>query len=133
MGAESSTSEPTDLVPATGPSAGAGAGAGTGAGGAPTIGSSIGPYRVVRKLGTVPMASDDAYTLFMAVPTIYVKLVAKFDAAPPAERERWSRGFGPTSLELIAFQQWNDNDTKARFNSNGYAGRIAFLGLTYKF
>jgi outer membrane receptor protein involved in Fe transport len=25
------------------------------------------------------------------------------------------------------------NDTKARFDSNGYAGRIAFLGLTYKF
>ncbi|WP_340649953.1 TonB-dependent receptor [Pseudoxanthomonas winnipegensis] len=25
------------------------------------------------------------------------------------------------------------NDTKARFNSNSYAGRIAFLGLTYKF
>ncbi|WP_374344962.1 TonB-dependent receptor plug domain-containing protein [Phenylobacterium sp.] len=30
---------------------------------------------------------------------------------------RWSRSFGPTSLELIAFQQWNDNDTKARFTS----------------
>lgn len=30
---------------------------------------------------------------------------------------RWSRSFGPTALELIAFQQWNNNDTKARFTS----------------
>ena len=52
MGAESSSSEPTDLVPSTGPSAGPGPGMGAGAGGAPTIGSSIGPYRVVRKLGS---------------------------------------------------------------------------------
>ncbi|WP_304169682.1 TonB-dependent siderophore receptor [Phenylobacterium aquaticum] len=30
---------------------------------------------------------------------------------------RWARGFGPTSLELVMFQQWNNNDTKARFTS----------------
>ncbi|MCI3132258.1 TonB-dependent receptor plug domain-containing protein [Phenylobacterium aquaticum] len=30
---------------------------------------------------------------------------------------RWARGFGPTSVEMVLFQQWNNNDTKARFTS----------------
>lgn len=30
---------------------------------------------------------------------------------------RWARGFGPTSVEMVVFQQWNNNDTKARFTS----------------
>ena len=39
-----------------------------------------------------------AYTLFMAVPTIYVKLVAKFDAAPAAVSAPWARAFGELRL-----------------------------------
>lgn len=42
--------------------------------------------------------SEGAYTVFMAVPTIYVKLVARFDAASEAERDRWSRGFAALRL-----------------------------------
>jgi len=37
--------------------------------------------------------SADAFTLFMAVPTIYVKLVAKFDSVPEADAARWSQAF----------------------------------------
>lgn len=37
--------------------------------------------------------SANAFTVFMAVPTIYVKLVAKFDAAQPECAARWAEGF----------------------------------------
>jgi malonyl-CoA/methylmalonyl-CoA synthetase len=38
-------------------------------------------------------------TLFMAVPTIYAKLIAAWDQAPPSRQEQWSRGCG--SLRLM--------------------------------
>jgi malonyl-CoA/methylmalonyl-CoA synthetase len=34
-----------------------------------------------------------AFTVFMAVPTIYVKLVARFDAATPTDAQRWAQAF----------------------------------------
>jgi malonyl-CoA/methylmalonyl-CoA synthetase len=37
-------------------------------------------------------------TLFMAVPTVYTKLLAAFEAAPPATRVRWSAGAGRLRL-----------------------------------
>jgi malonyl-CoA/methylmalonyl-CoA synthetase len=39
-----------------------------------------------------------AYTVFMAVPTIYVKLIRALEAASPEERERWAAGFGALRL-----------------------------------
>jgi malonyl-CoA/methylmalonyl-CoA synthetase len=39
-----------------------------------------------------------AYTLFMAVPTIYVKLVARFDTASGDDRARWAAGFAGLRL-----------------------------------
>ena len=41
----------------------------------------------------------------------------KIDKTQAELGARWSRNYGRTSLELVAFQQWNDNDTKARFTS----------------
>jgi malonyl-CoA/methylmalonyl-CoA synthetase len=42
--------------------------------------------------------AESAFTVFMAVPTIYVKLVAKFDSAQPDTVARWSRGFAAMRL-----------------------------------
>jgi malonyl-CoA/methylmalonyl-CoA synthetase len=39
-----------------------------------------------------------AYTVFMAVPTIYVKLIRALEAASPEQRERWAAGFGALRL-----------------------------------
>lgn len=55
-----------------------------------------------------------AFTVFMAVPTIYVKLVAKFDAAPTATAERWAAAFrslrlmvsGSAALPASLHQRW---------------------------
>lgn len=40
-------------------------------------------------------------TLFMAVPTIYGKLIAAWDAAPPDRRRAWSRGCAPPAMRLM--------------------------------
>jgi malonyl-CoA/methylmalonyl-CoA synthetase len=37
--------------------------------------------------------AENAYTLFMAVPTIYVKLIHAFESAPPGQSEGWAQGF----------------------------------------
>ncbi|MEP7314907.1 MAG: acyl-CoA synthetase, partial [Pseudomonadota bacterium] len=42
--------------------------------------------------------AERAFTVFMAVPTIYVKLVAKFDAAQPESTVRWASGFAALRL-----------------------------------
>jgi malonyl-CoA/methylmalonyl-CoA synthetase len=41
------------------------------------------------------------FTLFMAVPTIYGKLIAAWDAAPPHRRRAWSRGCAPPGMRLM--------------------------------
>ncbi len=43
---------------------------------------------------------EGAYTVFMAVPTIYVKLIRAFEEAPEEDRERWARGFGAMRLMI---------------------------------
>ena len=43
---------------------------------------------------------EKAYTLFMAVPTIYVKLIHAFQAATPAQTEVWAEGFGCMRLMI---------------------------------
>ena len=56
----------------------------------------------------------NAFTLFMAVPTIYVKLVAKFDAASAETALRWSGAFralrlmvsGSAALPASLHQRW---------------------------
>ena len=40
-------------------------------------------------------------TLFMAVPTIYGKLIAAWEAAPPERRRVWSRGCAPPRMRLM--------------------------------
>ena len=44
--------------------------------------------------------ADGAYTVFMAVPTIYVKLIRAIGELEPAERERVTRGFGDMRLMI---------------------------------
>ncbi len=48
--------------------------------------------RILERVG------ERASTLFMAVPTIYVKLIRAFEEATPAERTRWAEGFGAMRL-----------------------------------
>ncbi|MEY4761775.1 MAG: hypothetical protein RLZZ200_1631 [Pseudomonadota bacterium] len=56
----------------------------------------------------------DAYTVFMAVPTIYVKLAAKFETAPTEMATRWTKGFralrlmvsGSAALPASLHQHW---------------------------
>jgi len=40
-------------------------------------------------------------TLFMAVPTIYGKLITAWDAAPPGRRREWSTGCAPPRMRLM--------------------------------
>jgi malonyl-CoA/methylmalonyl-CoA synthetase len=56
-----------------------------------------------------------AFTLFMAVPTIYVKLIQALESMPPAERDAVIRGFrdmrlmvsGSAALPASVHQQWS--------------------------
>jgi malonyl-CoA/methylmalonyl-CoA synthetase len=55
-------------------------------------------------------------TLFMAVPTIYARLIAAWEAAGPAVRERWSAGCramrlmvsGSAALPVSTLERWRD-------------------------
>lgn len=57
---------------------------------------------------------DGAYTVFMAVPTIYVKLIRAFQEAPAEVRDRWARGFrqmrlmvsGSAALPAAVHETW---------------------------
>jgi malonyl-CoA/methylmalonyl-CoA synthetase len=57
-----------------------------------------------------------AYTLFMAVPTIYVKLIHALEEAAPAKREAWARGFrdmrlmisGSAALPASIHERWTE-------------------------
>lgn len=61
------------------------------------------------------LASGDI-SVFMAVPTIYAKLLHAWDAADRATRERWSRGVRPlrlmvsgsAALPVRAFERWEE-------------------------
>ena len=43
----------------------------------------------------------DAYTVFMAVPTIYVKLIEALEASPPAARQPIVDGFAKMRLMIF--------------------------------
>jgi malonyl-CoA/methylmalonyl-CoA synthetase len=53
-------------------------------------------------------------TLFMAVPTVYSKLIAEWERASPADRERWANGAralrlmvsGSAALPVTVFERW---------------------------
>jgi malonyl-CoA/methylmalonyl-CoA synthetase len=50
--------------------------------------------RILNRVG------EGAYTVFMAVPTIYVKLIQRLESAKPEVRERWTGGFGKMRLMI---------------------------------
>ncbi len=43
---------------------------------------------------------ERAYTLFMGVPTIYVKLIQAFESANAEDRKKWAEGFGQMRLMI---------------------------------
>lgn len=57
-----------------------------------------------------------AYTVFMAVPTIYVKMIQLIESAPAAQRERWTSGFrnmrlmvsGSAALPASVHERWTE-------------------------
>jgi malonyl-CoA/methylmalonyl-CoA synthetase len=59
---------------------------------------------------------EKAYTVFMAVPTVYVKLIQALESATPQERRRWAQGFGSmrlmvsgsAALPASLHQQWTE-------------------------
>ena len=59
---------------------------------------------------------ERAYTVFMAVPTIYVKLIQTFEAASPAQADEWAEGFrdmrlmisGSAALPASIHNQWTE-------------------------
>ena len=61
------------------------------------------------------LASGDI-TLFMAVPTVYTRLIRAWEAAPPATRRRWSRGAarprlmvsGSAALPVATLERWRE-------------------------
>ncbi len=48
--------------------------------------------RILERVG------EKAYTVFMAVPTIYVKLIQALESAAPEQRQRYAHGFGSMRL-----------------------------------
>jgi malonyl-CoA/methylmalonyl-CoA synthetase len=59
---------------------------------------------------------EGAPTLFMGVPTIYAKLIAEWESASVADRERWSKGArrlrlmvsGSAALPVTVFERWRE-------------------------
>ena len=66
--------------------------------------------RILERVG------EGAYTVFMAVPTIYVKLIQALESAGPDDRERWSEGFrrmrlmvsGSAALPATIHGKWTE-------------------------
>jgi len=64
--------------------------------------------RLLRRVG------DNAYTVFMAVPTVYVKLIQALESAAPETRQEWADGFsrmrlmvsGSAALPASVHEEW---------------------------
>jgi len=77
-------------------------------------GAVIEPFARFDLGGVLDRVRAGAYTVFMAVPTIYVKLIQALEAAAPVEREAIVRGFaqmrlmvsGSAALPASVHQQW---------------------------
>jgi len=60
--------------------------------------------------------AENAHTVFMAVPTIYVKLIQAFESATPSQSERWAKGFrgmrlmvsGSAALPASIHHRWTE-------------------------
>ncbi len=65
--------------------------------------------------GGKPGRLHDDVTVFMAVPTVYVRLLAAWDAAPPSQRRAWSQAAarlrlmvsGSAALPADIFERWH--------------------------
>lgn len=63
-----------------------------------------------------PRVADDAYTVFMAVPTIYVKMIEALESMDPSAREKAVRGFarmrlmvsGSAALPAGVHRRWEE-------------------------
>ncbi len=77
-------------------------------------GASIEPFAKFDQPAILARVQADAYTLFMAVPTIYVKLIQALEVAAPAERAALVGGFrrlrlmvsGSAALPASVHEQW---------------------------
>jgi malonyl-CoA/methylmalonyl-CoA synthetase len=77
-------------------------------------GATIEPFAKFDQPAILERVKGDAYTLFMAVPTIYVKLIQALEAAPAAERAAIVGGFrrmrlmvsGSAALPASVHEQW---------------------------
>jgi malonyl-CoA/methylmalonyl-CoA synthetase len=61
-------------------------------------GATIEPFAKFDAATLLDRVRADAYTVFMAVPTIYVKLIQALEAAAPADRAAFVAGFGKMRL-----------------------------------
>jgi malonyl-CoA/methylmalonyl-CoA synthetase len=77
-------------------------------------GACIEPFARFNAAAILERVRADAYTLFMAVPTIYVKLIQVLEAAAPADRAAFAGGFarlrlmvsGSAALPASVHGQW---------------------------
>ena len=77
-------------------------------------GATVEPFAKFDQPAILERVKADAYTLFMAVPTIYVKLIQALEAAAPAERAAIIGGFrrmrlmvsGSAALPASVHEQW---------------------------
>ena len=77
-------------------------------------GATIEPFAKFDAASILDRVRADAYTLFMAVPTIYVKLIQSLEAASPADRAAFVAGFkkmrlmvsGSAALPASVHEQW---------------------------
>lgn len=77
-------------------------------------GASVEVFDSFDAAGVLERVAGGAYTLFMAVPTIYVKLIQAIEAAPPDQRGAISTGFrsmrlmvsGSAALPASVHRQW---------------------------
>jgi malonyl-CoA/methylmalonyl-CoA synthetase len=78
------------------------------------VGATIEPFAKFDQPAILERVKADAYSLFMAVPTIYVKLIQTLEAAPAAERAAIVGGFqrmrlmvsGSAALPASVHEQW---------------------------
>ena len=78
------------------------------------VGASIEPFPRFDLPAILDRVRSDAYTLFMAVPTIYVKLIQALDAASPDDRAAIVAGCqrlrlmvsGSAALPVTVFERW---------------------------
>jgi malonyl-CoA/methylmalonyl-CoA synthetase len=77
-------------------------------------GALIEPFEAFDLDRILERVAERAYTVFMAVPTIYVRMIRTFEDADPDDRERWAQGFrqmrlmisGSAALPAAVHETW---------------------------